>query len=486
MIHGKFTCTLAAVGLLMVIGGDSLAADRGKDSPASFRAGACVVDTTPPQFPVSLVGSFTDRKAASAHDPLAVRCLVLDDGKQRVAIAVVDVCILPRELCDEAKRLASKATGIRPDHILIASTHTHSAPPTMVLNDIPLDPAYPEMLTRKISEGIEKAAGRLVPVKPGWGVTQVPDEVFNRRWFTKEGTIPPNPFGKPSQVQMNPGAGNPNLDRPAGPTDPDVSVLSLQSPAGQPVALLANYSLHYVGDVPAGMLSADYFGEFCRQVESRLAGSGSPQPPVAILSNGTSGDVNNINFRSPRKRGEVFSQIRHVAGKIADAALKVYGQAEHRDGLSLVMKEKEIELAVRKPSGAELEQAKRVIATPDDKGLPRLARYYAQQAVRLSQFPDRVKIKIQALRIGELGIVAIPCEVFAEIGLEIKRRSPLKPTFIIDLANGYHGYLPSPEQHALGGYETWPATSSYLETNASRKIVSTAIELLDQVKRDSN
>ncbi|MFA5189433.1 MAG: hypothetical protein WC740_01830 [Verrucomicrobiia bacterium] len=486
MAHVKFTCTLAVVGLLMVIAGDSLAADRGKDSPTSFRAGACVVDTTPPQFPVSLVGSFTDRKATSAHDPLAVRCLVLDDGKQRVAIAVVDVCILPRELCDEAKRLASKATGIRPDHILIASTHTHSAPPTMVLNDIPLDPAYPEMLTRKISEGIEKAAGRLVPVKPGWGVTQVPDEVFNRRWFMKEGTIPPNPFGKPSQVQMNPGAGNPNLDRPAGPTDPDVSVLSLQSPAGQPVALLANYSLHYVGDVPAGMLSADYFGEFCRQVESRLAGSRSPQPPMAILSNGTSGDVNNINFRSPRKRGEVFSQIRHVAGKIADAALKVYGQAEHRDGLSLVMKEKEIELAVRKPGAAELEQAKRVIATPDDKGLPRLAQYYAQQAVRLSQFPDHVKIKIQALRIGELGIVAIPCEVFAEIGLEIKRRSPLKPTFIIDLANGYHGYLPSPEQHALGGYETWPATSSYLETNASRKIVSTAIELLNQVKRGSN
>ena len=394
----------------------------------------------------------------------------------------MDICILPREVCDEAKRLASQSTGIRPDHILIASTHTHSAPPTAVLNDIPVDPAYPNMLIKKIRAGLEQAAGRLTPVKVGWGATPLVDEVFNRRWFMKEGTIPPSPFGRPDRVQMNPGVANPNLVRPAGPTDPDVSVLSLQSPSGQPVALLANYSLHYVGDVPGGMLSADYFGEFCRQVDARLAASGQKPTPVAILSNGTSGDVNNIDFRTPRTRGEAFSRIRHVAGQVADAALKVRAQAEYTDRASLAMLERELELAVRKPSAAELEQAKQIIARPDDKGLPRLARYYAQQAVRLSQYPDTVKIKIQALRVGQLGIVAIPCEVFAEIGLEITRRSPLKSTFIIELANGYNGYLPSPEQHALGGYETWAATSSYLETNASRKIIATALELLEQVK----
>jgi hypothetical protein len=470
-----------------ILSGGTLATGKEKETTpgqkGTLQGGASVVDTTP-QFPVSMVGSFTDRKATSAHDPLHVRSLVLDDGVERVAIAVVDICILPRELCDAAKRRASQATGIREDHMLVAATHTHSAPPTTVLNDIPVDPAYTNLLIGKICEGIELAAKRRAPVKVGWGVGQLPDEVFCRRWFMKEGTIQPNPFGRFDQVRMNPPAGSDDLLRPAGPTDPDVSVVSLRSAAGQPVALLANYSLHYVGDVPQGMLSADYFGEFCRQVESRLGTASGKETPVAILSNGTSGDVNNVDFLKPRKRGEPFTRIPRVAGKVADVALKVHGEIEHRDGLGLAMREREIELAVRKPTPAELEQARAVLATPDDKGLPRLARYYADQAVRLSQYPDTVKLKIQALRVGELGIVGIPCEVFAEIGLEIKRRSVLRPTFVIDLANGYNGYLPSPEQHAVGGYETWAATSSYLDTNASRKIAATAIELLEQVKAD--
>ncbi len=79
--------------------------------------------------------------------------------------------------------------------------------------------------------------------------------------------------------------------------------------------------------------------------------------------------------------------------------------------------------------------------------------------------------------------MAIPCEVFAEIGLELKRRSPLRPTFTIDLANGYNGYLPSSEQHALGGYETWRATSSYLEVQASRKMTEALLEMLAEVAK---
>jgi hypothetical protein len=93
-----------------------------------------------------------------------------------------------------------------------------------------------------------------------------------------------------------------------------------------------------------------------------------------------------------------------------------------------------------------------------------------------------VKIKLQALRIGELAILAIPCETFAEIGLELKKRSPFRPTFTISLANGYNGYLPTPEQHRLGGYETWRARSSYLEVDASTKIVSALLEMLTKLK----
>ncbi len=100
----------------------------------------------------------------------------------------------------------------------------------------------------------------------------------------------------------------------------------------------------------------------------------------------------------------------------------------------------------------------------------------------LNDFPDRVPLIIQTFRIGELGLAAIPCEVFAEIGLEIKKQSPFKPSFTIELANGYNGYLPTPEQHKLGGYETWRARSSYLEVDASTKIFATVMELFRRLK----
>ncbi len=96
---------------------------------------------------------------------------------------------------------------------------------------------------------------------------------------------------------------------------------------------------------------------------------------------------------------------------------------------------------------------------------------YARETVKLADFPAQVSAPLQVLKIGTLRVAAIPAEVFVEIGLELKRRHP--ESFTVSLANAYHGYLPTPEQHRLGGYETWRARSSCLEVDASTKIVAT-------------
>src|SRR4051794_37854998 len=98
---------------------------------ADFRAGAAAVDMTPTTFPVRVNGMFEERTATKAHDPLHARALVLDDGTTRVAIVIVDSCMLPRELLDKAKGLANRSTGIPTEQMLIAATHTHSAPAAM-------------------------------------------------------------------------------------------------------------------------------------------------------------------------------------------------------------------------------------------------------------------------------------------------------------------------------------------------------------------
>ncbi len=453
---------------------------------AEFRAGAAVGDITPTKWPVFLVGSFSERGAEKAWDPLNASALVLNDGKTRLAIVIVDSCLVPRTLFDEVKQQASEVTDIRPDHMLMAATHTHSAPASLDRLFAKASDEYLKVLKRGIIEAIKQANENLEPAEVGWGQVDVPEHVHNRRWHMKPGGIVPNPFGETTdQVRMNPPRGRGLLDRPAGPTDPQVSFVSVRAKGGRPIALLANYSLHYVGGVPAGGVSADYFGEFARQIKKRIAPEedDSRPPFVGIMSNGTSGDINNINFRNPQPRKKPFEQIRYVASSVADEILQVYKKTKHRESITLAMAERELTLDVRKPTAEQLTRAKRFLAEPDESKLPRRAKAYAEFAVRLADMPPTEDIILQAIRIGDVGISSIPCEVFAEIGLDIKERSPLKTTFTIELANGWNRYLPTPRQHRLGGYETWLGTNM-LEIQASEKIERVVLDLLRDVSRD--
>jgi neutral ceramidase len=151
--------------------------------------------------------------------------------------------------------------------------------------------------------------------------------------------------------------------------------------------------------------------------------------------------------------------------------------------VSLASTQKEVELGVRLPSAEEVARAKEILAQAKKPVLSGHPEIYARETVLLSKYPAKLKVILQAIRIGELGIVANPCETFVEIGLEIKKKSPLKPTFTISLANGYNGYLPTPEQHALGGYETWRARSAYLAEDSSVVITRTLVEMLADLKR---
>ena len=277
---------------------------------------------------------------------------------------------------------------------------------------------------------------------------------------------------------MNPGNQAKGLVEALG-VDPDISLLSVQTADGKPLCLLANYSLHYIGGNPA--LSADYFGAL--PIASNSSSRRSPKDFVGIMSNGTSADVNNINFGAPAIKfgpGAGSRWSRTTWQRDRGGLQKI----EHQADVTLAAAAKDLQLGVRKPNEKDLERARNILdQNKDKKVLTGTAAIYARESVLLAKYPDTVPVKVQALRIGDIGIVAIPCEVFTEIGLEIKQASPLKHTFTIELANGYNGYLPTPAQHALGGYETWRARSSYLEVDASTKVMEAVKELLAGVAK---
>jgi hypothetical protein len=361
--------------------------------------------------------------------------------------------------------------------MLISATHTHTAPTVAGVFQSDPDPDYVKFLPAKIAEGIEKAHARLAPAKAAWVVGQEPNQVFNRRWRMKSGVVNADPFGGTTdKVKMNPLRASPNLLEPAGPTDPSVTVLSLRTADGKPLALYANYSLHYVGDMPA--LSADYFGVFAEVIGQKLmAGPGF----VGMLSNGNSGDVNNVNFREAAPKYQPGERSRLVAEAVADAAVKALEKAEYRADVSLAAAVTTLELPVRKPTAAEVKRAEDILAKAGNRELKGVEEVYARETVKMAKYPDAVTVPLQVLRVGDMALAAIPCEVFTEIGLSVKKNSPFKPTCVVSLANGYFGYLPTPAQHALGGYETWRARSSFLEVEASVKIEKGIGDLMNKL-----
>lgn len=449
-----------------------------------FRAGAAAVDITPQEFPLNMPGGFSANQAESAHDPLHARALVLDDGATTAALVVVDNLGVSPELILEAKGLASEKTGIPVEKMLVSSTHTHSAPSSGGTSGA--GAAYRQRLLDGIAASIAEAHASLRPAAVGAASHPLPEEVFNRRWYLKPGKMPPNPFGKMDQVRMNPGTDPNTIARPAAPTDPDLVVLSVQDYERKPLALYANYALHYVGATPRGQVSADYFGEFARLMPSRLRAG---EDFVAMLSNGASGDINNIPFTVTRPPREPFEQVRIVAQKAADAAWFAHGKIrDYRKDPVLGMVERQVELRYRRPPEADVEAARKVIAITDKdeiEKLPRLAQHYALRTVAAAERAEEtLTVPIQAIAVGDLAICGLPFEVLVEIGLELREKSPFGETLVVGLANGRHGYLPTPEQHALGGYETWLGTNTVAE-DSSVILTKHLLEMLAELESKS-
>lgn len=475
----KVMLTTFVLLVLAVTGGTTA------DAMDELRAGAAAVDITPTQFPLNMPGGFNANQAEKAHDPLHARSLVLDDGTTSLAMVVVDNLGLGPDVLDEAKERASAKTGIPVDRMLICSTHTHTAPPASSQINSPTALAYRELLLSGLVASIVDAHDALQPAAIGVATHPLPEEVFNRRWYLKPGKMPLNPFGELDIVKMNPGTNPAVLDRPAGPVDPDVTVISVQDAMRRPLALFANYSLHYVGGVPPRQVSADYFGEFARLMPSRMrAGDGF----IAMMSNGASGDVNNIPFTVVRPPREPFEQIRLVAGKAADAAWFAHAKIErHQRRVRLGMLQRDVMLTYRRPTADQINKAKEVLAIEENEALerlPRLAQHYARNTIRAAEREeDTLTVKLQALQIGDLAVCGVPFETFTEMGLELKDRSPFPLTMVIGLANGRHGYLPTPEQHRLGGYETWIGTN-LVQEDASVILTENLLEMLGELEQE--
>ena len=462
---------------------------------AGLRAGADVTDITPipEHYPISTAGSMRATYIDRTEERIHCRTVMLGNDDTIVSFTIVDSCLIPRAIADAAKRIASTNTGIPAANLTVAASHTHSAPAATPAFQSNPSVGYQIYLSEKIAESIAAAHAKLEPAEAGWAVGKDPTQVFNRRWFVTEPYE--NPFGETTdKVRMNPGynKGGGRVSKPAGPVDPDVPVLAIRSSGSdkKPIALLANYSLHYVGNPPRNsegkpQLSGDYFARFADIMAKKVAPGRNDY--VAVLSNGTSGDINNINYSGPppEKRYQPGEKMILVAQSVADAAFQAFETIEYHSDLPIAVAARELQIGVRKADAEGLKRAHKILGSPEqiiNGNYSAREAIYARETLQLREYPDTVPVRLQSVRIGDLCINTTPCETFVEIGLELKEVGPFGTIFTIELANGYNGYLPTPQQHEWGGYETWRAKSSYLEVDASVKIVDAFKKMMAELK----
>lgn len=397
-----------------------------------LQAGFAAVDITPP-LGVYLAGHFNARQSVGIHDPLTAQTLVFERGGQRVALVGCDLVGVPGELTSLVRGHLQER-GLQCD-LMLWGTHTHAGP-LMHHGKEQRDEAYFQVLAAKLAGAVMAAAHALRPVtlKIAWGHE---DRIsFNRRYLMKDGSI-----------RTNPGVGNPEISRVDGPKDPAVGALFIHDESGLQ-AILVNFACHL--DVLGNgnfLYSADYPYEMRRMLAAAF-----DRPLVIPFANGPCGNINHINVFATKRQGG-FDHARMMGMMLAGEVLKIEREAEALEVDELWAKSKILDLQRRPYSEAEIAEFRQLLADDRiaDRSYPKVrARTHL---ARYEQGESSEPVEVQAMRLGDLALFAVPGEYFVEYGLQLRERSSSKHTFVVELANDSIGYIPTPEAFDGGAYE---------------------------------
>ena len=429
-----------------------------------MNAGTAVVDITPATG-TALAGYFHQRRATAVHDPLLVKALVLESGENAVAIVACDLIALTRDTVQRLRKTAEIQCGICAQDIMVACTHTHLGPATIDAFETSADHAALDRTVEAASQALLEAKSALQPVILRMSRAQLHGVAFNRRYRMADGT-----------VRTNPGV-RPDIIGPVGPVDPDVIVLSLTRDAGDPIAVIVSFALH-LDTIGGDVVSADYPAFMSALIQAELG-----EQVVPMFLNAACGDVNHINFVSPCHPIQGFERAQAIGEALGRKVLQLLPEGKSvppriRAGSQT------LRLDIRTIAPDEVAKAQEVLAAAPAPTSMTMEQMWARETVEVSRLPRSVEVEIQGLLLGDCALVGIPCEVFAELGLEIKQRSPFPMTGVVELANGCEGYLPTRRAYDEGSYEVTPARSSKLAPGSGEAVVEAAVNVLHSLSAD--
>jgi len=461
------------------------------DKAIGLRVGMAEVDITPPVgFPMA--GYYHERLAEGTIDSLKAKAIVFREGDTAGALVVCDLIGIATDLSREVQRRAAEKTGIPASNIVIAATHSHTAPDYMKElwlylgkeKQEPLRADYIEKLINGPVDAIVRAvedAGKFT-LSTG-DVLQTTPVAFNRRFVMRDGS-----------VQTWQTLSNPEVVRAAGPIDPRIEVLAIRdSDNGKVHGILSNFALHL--DTVGGMRwSADY--PFF--IERTLRKNYGPDM-ISVFGTGCCGDINHVDPSSPKR-----NKADEIGNSIGTSICQQFAKLSPLKRTQLHVMSQAVKLPLEGVTQPEIERAIEIVALAKQGGkvafLDHVTSYkqlildqflhaqpYAETAKHitwglsrsLAGVGERLPVNVTVMTIGDdVAIVSLPGEVFVELGLAIKQASPFPTTIIVELSNAVETiYVPHRAAYASGSYEV---TNSALRPGGGEMLVEVAIKLLRQ------
>jgi hypothetical protein len=401
-------------------------------------------------------GGIGPGKAHGQEGELRVSAVVIESAAgERAALIACDVLMVERDVLDEAALRLAHETGISFDHILVSATHTHHAPTTVTVHGYQRDLAFTRQVRNKIVQAGVAALHRLAPASFFFRLGEESSVGRNSRLLLDDGTI----YWIGSHA---------DAVRPTGPFDSELPVLVFRRPGGSYEAILFNHSTHTIGTQKPGVRSPSFYGLAAQAIEKDKGGT-------VLFFEGASGSTHNLDISAVE-----------ATYRIRQAVLNGLVNARGRPIPRIQAARREIDLRVRKFDEAEADRQVAAYCTkriPDARGAQSVIETF--RGMRRVLAPRQGEIRktwVQAILLGDVAIVGVPGELFTALGQEIKRRSPYRYTYVVELANDYVGYIPDRSGFDLGGYQVWMGLHSYLERGSGEKIVDEAVGLLDQLQ----
>jgi hypothetical protein len=456
-----------------------------------LRIGVGRVEITPAPG-LRMAGNAPYPRAEGRGDPLYGRVLLADDGARRVAIVCLDLMALPAAAVATLRARLAGIGGLDAGAILVACSHTHRAPFTYAAGAADADEAfgYLETIYQRATRAMAEAVARLQPAELIAGTIAAPGWVFNRRPIYADGEVGTHgPAGGPDFVRMEDAA------------DDEVQILLARGGSGATIGGLIGFACHpTVMEESTPAYSADFAGALVGALEERHGG-------IFGFLLGASGDTAPNDPFSPFPRhGQGEAHHVMMGRALADQADAANRAARAVESTHIGVATTRLQIAQRQPTPQQIALARWYLeerpadldeagftwqltghrftfggaATPNERFARELLGMWEWQRRAGAREPVE-EVEVQVLTLGGIALVGLPVELFATYGRRIKAASPYGDTFVATLANGWHGYAPTPEAFARGGYEPRLTYASRLAPEAGDLLTTAALDLLQRL-----